>query len=210
VTTEVIALISCENSEAWLVGDSVQNVPASATIGVRLRAIDVDGLPINHTRVDIEIRFGNQTAPVMWTPGTNIYAAELSAGLTAQVGVHELVVTINNGWSQVGQNVTSCERLRRSIEVASNQGFNTWWLLVGAIGTAALVLTGLAICVWRWRVRLQAIMLMLFTEVGELVGTLCMDIADLATGNPSPLPRAGGGGSPASRFRPPLGSFLPV
>jgi hypothetical protein len=41
VTTEVSSLISCENSIAWVMGYA-RTFPASTTIGVRLRAIDVD------------------------------------------------------------------------------------------------------------------------------------------------------------------------
>jgi hypothetical protein len=41
ILTEVSSLISCENSIAWVMGYA-RTFPASTTIGVRLRAIDVD------------------------------------------------------------------------------------------------------------------------------------------------------------------------
>jgi hypothetical protein len=61
------------------------------------------------------------------------------------------------------------------------QGFNTAWLLVGACATALVVTIGLVVVVRRRRAQLQAILLMLLTEVGQLVLSLCMAIANLAT-----------------------------
>jgi hypothetical protein len=61
------------------------------------------------------------------------------------------------------------------------QGFSTVWLLVGASGTALVVTTGLVILVRRKRMQLQAILLMVLTEAGLLVFSVCMSIANLAT-----------------------------
>jgi hypothetical protein len=60
-------------------------------------------------------------------------------------------------------------------------GFNTSWLLVGACAAAVVVMIGLAVLVRRKKAHLQAILLMLLTEVGQLVFSECMAIANLAT-----------------------------
>jgi hypothetical protein len=66
-------------------------------------------------------------------------------------------------------------------EAQAAQGFNTSWLLVGAGATALVVISGLVVVVRRRHKRLQAILLMLLTEVGQLVLSLCMSVANLAT-----------------------------
>ena len=48
---------------------------------------------------------------------------------------------------------------------STEQGFDTVWLLVGAGVTAVVVVSGLAVLVQRKRAQLQAILVMLFTEV---------------------------------------------
>jgi hypothetical protein len=63
----------------------------------------------------------------------------------------------------------------------ASQAFNTSWLLVGACATALVVMIGLAVLVRRKKAHLQAILLMLLTEVGQLVFSECMAIANLAT-----------------------------
>jgi hypothetical protein len=63
----------------------------------------------------------------------------------------------------------------------ASQGFNTSWLLVGACAAALVVMLGLAVLVRRKKAHLQAILLMLLTEVGQLVFSECMAIANLAT-----------------------------
>jgi hypothetical protein len=61
------------------------------------------------------------------------------------------------------------------------EGFNTVWLLVGAGATALVVMIGVVVLV-RWKRRqLQAILLMVLTEAGQLVFSVCMSIANLAT-----------------------------
>jgi hypothetical protein len=65
--------------------------------------------------------------------------------------------------------------------VPASQGFSTSWLLVGACATALVLMIGLVVLVRRQKVHLQAILLMLLTEVGQLVFSECMAIANLAT-----------------------------
>jgi hypothetical protein len=61
------------------------------------------------------------------------------------------------------------------------QGFDTVWLLVGAGATAAVVVSGLVVLIRRRRAQLQAIFMMLLTETGMLVLSICMALGNLAT-----------------------------
>ena len=67
----------------------------------------------------------------------------------------------NNAWDETGP-APSCELLRRTIIV--REGLTTW-ILVGAAAAAAVVLGGLLVVVRKRHAHLQAIMVMLFTEV---------------------------------------------
>jgi len=62
-----------------------------------------------------------------------------------------------------------------------HEEFNTAWLLVGASVSALVVVIGVVVLVWRNRRRLQAIILMLLTEVSQLVLSGCMALANLIT-----------------------------
>jgi hypothetical protein len=61
------------------------------------------------------------------------------------------------------------------------QGFDTVWLLVGAGVTAAVVVSGLVVLIRRRHANLQAIFMMLLTETGMLVLSICMALGNLAT-----------------------------
>jgi lysylphosphatidylglycerol synthetase-like protein (DUF2156 family) len=61
------------------------------------------------------------------------------------------------------------------------QGFDTVWLLVGAGATAVVVVSGLVVLIRRRHAHLQAIFMMLLTETGMLVLSICMALGDLAT-----------------------------
>ena len=63
----------------------------------------------------------------------------------------------------------------------TEQGFETVWILVGAVSTAIVVVSGLAVAVRRRRAHLQAILTMLLTETGMLVLSICMALGNLAT-----------------------------
>jgi hypothetical protein len=60
-------------------------------------------------------------------------------------------------------------------------GFDTVWLLVGAGATAVVVMSGLVVMIRRKRAHLQAILMMLLTETGMLVLSICMALGNLAT-----------------------------
>jgi lysylphosphatidylglycerol synthetase-like protein (DUF2156 family) len=61
------------------------------------------------------------------------------------------------------------------------QGFDTVWLLVGAASTAVVVVSGLVVLIRRRRAQLQGIFMMLLTETGMLVLSICMALGNLAT-----------------------------
>ena len=61
------------------------------------------------------------------------------------------------------------------------QGFGTVWLLMGAGATAAVVVSGLVVLIRRRHANLQAIFMMLLTETGMLVLSICMALGNLAT-----------------------------
>jgi hypothetical protein len=59
--------------------------------------------------------------------------------------------------------------------------FNTVWLFVGAMVAAALLMGGLILLIWKKQAKLQAILMMLFAETSEIVGTVLLDVADVVT-----------------------------
>jgi lysylphosphatidylglycerol synthetase-like protein (DUF2156 family) len=63
----------------------------------------------------------------------------------------------------------------------TEQGLDTVWLLVGAAATAAVVVSGLVVLIRRRHAHLQAIFMMLLTESGMLVLSICMALGNLAT-----------------------------
>jgi ABC-type branched-subunit amino acid transport system substrate-binding protein len=67
-----------------------------------------------------------------------------------------------------------------AIAVAA-QAFNTSWLLVGACAAALVLMPGLVFLIRRRHAHLQAILVMLLTEMGMLVFSFCMAIANLVT-----------------------------
>ena len=127
-----------------------------------MRAHDVDGLPINSTRAEISFAFGGSKIPVQWNRGSNEYVADVLADFTKQPERYDLVVSASNAWNKTGS-ATSCELLRRTITVKEGLGTNS--ILGGAGGAAVVVICGLVIVVRKRHAHLQAIMVMLFTEV---------------------------------------------
>jgi hypothetical protein len=161
ITTHVQSVISCDHSKARIEYD-LHSVSASTAMRVHLDAYDVDSLPVSFTRAEINIMFDDQAIPMQWSRGSNEYSADLPAELTKTPGLYHLVMSARNAWNDTGP-VTSCELLRRTITV--KDGFSTNWILAGAGGAAIVVIGGLVIVVRKRHQNLQAIMVMLFTEV---------------------------------------------
>ena len=80
--------------------------------------------------------------------------------------MYDLVVSASNAWSETAGQATSCELLRRTITV--KEGLSSSWTLVGAVGAALVVVGALVVVVRKRHAHLQAIMVMLFTEVSSL------------------------------------------
>jgi hypothetical protein len=175
IATVIECLLSCNHSKVWVERDVVT---MSTPFRVQLFANDVDNFPVSFTRADISLIFRGRNIPMQWTRGFNRYVADVPAELTSQPGLYDLVVNVSDAWSDDGR-VPSCEVLRRTIVV--NEGFSTMWLLVGASSTAVVLMSGLVVFARRRREQLQAILLMLLTEVGQLVFSVCMALANLAT-----------------------------
>ena len=161
VIAEVEALLSCEKTTGWIEGN-VESVPTSSTFRVSMYALDMDGLPINHTGVEIRLAFGDRNVLMQRIPGSNEYVATLSAELTAQPGHYDLVASASNAWDEMGP-ATTCELLRRTITV--NEGLSTSWILGGAGATSAVVVGVLVVLVRKRKAHLQAIMALLISEV---------------------------------------------
>jgi hypothetical protein len=163
VVAQVQSLVSCRHTRAAVhIEPNAESVPIATLIRVHLFAKDVDDLPISFTRAEISLGFGDQTIPMQWSRGSNQYVADVPAELIAQPGRYDLVVRANNAWDETGP-APSCELLRSTIIV--REELSTAWILVGAAAAAVVVIGGLVILVRKRGAHLQAIMVMLFTEV---------------------------------------------
>ena len=157
------SLVSCVHTRAGVhIEPNAESVPIASLIRVHLFAKDVDDLPISFTRAEVSLGFGDQTIPMQWSRGSNQYVADVPAELIAQPGRYDLVVRANNAWDETGP-APSCELLRSTIIV--REELSTAWILVGAAAAAVVVIGGLVILVRKRGAHLQAIMVMLFTEV---------------------------------------------
>ena len=164
VTVHVQSLVSCLHSrDSVRIEPDAESVPDSTPMRVRFFAKDADDLPVNFTRVEMNVLFAGQKVPFTWSRGSNEYVADVSAELTSQPGRYDLVISASIAWNETAGQVTSCELLRRTITVT--EGLSTSWILAGAGGASILVVGGLWIIVRKKHAHLQAIMLMLFTEV---------------------------------------------
>ena len=164
VTVRVESFLSCLHSRDTVrIEPDAESVLTSTPMRVRLFAKDADDLPVNFTRVEMNVLFAGQTIPFLWSRGSNEYVADVSAELTSQPGRYDLVISASIAWNETAGQVTSCELLRRTIIVT--EGLSTSWIFAGASVASVLVVGGLWIIVRKKHAHLQAIMPMLFTEV---------------------------------------------
>jgi hypothetical protein len=168
VVTQVQPLLSCWHTPARIKPDS-QSVSISTPFHVQVFVHDIDNLPVNFTRAEVHLTFGGHNLALQRSPRSNEYVANVPAELTGQPGVYDVVVSASNAWNETGS-PTSCELLRRTITV--KEGLSTNSILAGA-GTAAVVITGgLVVFVRKRHAHLQAIMVMLISEVQPHFATL--------------------------------------
>jgi hypothetical protein len=200
IVTQVQSQISCEHSSAWVAtvqtAQPVTRLVASTSARVHVRIRDVDTLPINFTQAEIECRFdGEPLSQVGWNPGSNEYTIEIPSSMTSRPSEYQVVVMIKNGYP--GQ-ASNCTLIQQSVMVVA--GFNTPWVLGGsALGAMLLIITLLVMVRRRYGSSIRGmprprhaaandyaatiasidpgVLVMLFTEVAELAGSMCMEIA---------------------------------
>ena len=174
VDTTVEAMISCENSIAWVEG-GVQSVLTGTPMRVHLRAFDVDNLPIPYTRAPLEFKFHKELLPVQWDRGSNSYIADISADLTQFSGEYALVVRVaaDPGWRQGRQNAMPCELMRMTVKVESDSK----QIIVAACLASVLVLSLglLGYLMYRSRERSKALLLSFLNFEGFLIAELCLE-----------------------------------
>ena len=142
--TDVEALVSCDQSQAWVERD-IYDLPPQTPFRVHVTAVDVDGLAVNFTRADIAFLLGKRnssetvTLPVQWNSGSNEYVAVASGDLTNDDGEHELIVRVRQGWSEADARVMDCILLRRVITVVPDR---SQAILAGCLASALLLAGG--------------------------------------------------------------------
>ena len=185
ITAEVSSWISCMRSVAWVAwrGASTRarsiSIDASSSLSAHVLARDVDGLPINYTRVDLDFSFNNMTIPVVWNRGRNEYVATVGQEQTAQPGDYDLVVHALHGFNETAQQVVKCELLRLTISVTA--GFNTS-LVLGISASCCLVfVVGLLLWVRRVRDKLRRVLEMVLAEGIKLIVGITFELGDFVT-----------------------------
>ena len=155
------------------------SVDASSSLSAHVLARDVDGLPINYTRVDLDFSFNNMTIPVVWNRGRNEYVATVGQEQTAQPGDYDLVVHALHGFNETAQQVVKCELLRLTISVTA--GFNTS-LVLGISASGCLVfVVGLLLWVRRVRDKLRRVLEMVLAEGIKLIVGITFELGDFVT-----------------------------
>jgi hypothetical protein len=166
VVTHVQSLLSCLRTQVRVLALHTdldfEHVSIATPIRIKVFAIDVDNLPVKFTRAEIDVVLGVRPISLRWNRGSNEYVADAPAELLSQPGSYELKVTASNAWQETGS-AAQCVLLRRVVIV--KEGLSSSWIVAGAGGSAILVLGGLVVLVRKRHAHLQAIMVMLFTEV---------------------------------------------
>jgi hypothetical protein len=171
IETHVLSLLSCEHTRVSIVPDS-ESVPIFTPIRIRVFANDVDRLPVNFSRAEINLMFDKRAVPMQWSRGSNEYVADVPVELVGKHGLYVLVVSATNAWNRTAGQATSCELLQRTIAV--REGLSTNWILAGSGSAAVVVVSGTVILVRRRHADLQAIMVMIFTEVSPSRSPSCL------------------------------------
>ena len=185
ITAEVSSWISCMRSVAWVAwrGASTRarsiSIDASSSLSAHVLARDVDGLPINYTRVDLDFSFNNMTIPVVWNRGRNEYVATVGQEQTAQPGDYDLVVHALHGFNETAQQVVKCELLRLTISVTA--GFNTSLVLGISASGCLMFVVGLLLWVRRVRDKLRRVLEMVLAEGIKLIVGITFELGDFVT-----------------------------
>jgi hypothetical protein len=181
--TEVEALVSCENSQAWVEHD-VHDLPARTPFRVRIIAFDVDGMPVSFTRAEIAFLFDNKSLSVQWSRGSNEYLAIASEDLTKDTGEHTLVVRVTHGWSQADSRTRDCVLLHRVITVIPDR---SQVILAGCLASVLLLATGgVGYVLLRNKERALSLFLSFLSFEGLMLIEVLLEL--WGTVNPSPHP----------------------
>jgi hypothetical protein len=145
--TEVEALVSCERSRirTSILGDGTK-IFVQSSFTVHVFAIDVDGINVDWTRATVLITFNDRSTAVLWSPGSNKYVSEITDQLTDKPGRYNLLVTVQNAWSEASGNASSCVLLNKTVLVQCSNGADTsdcatplQFIIVGGIVGALIV-----------------------------------------------------------------------
>jgi hypothetical protein len=185
VQTRVEALVSCNNTLAWVTSAGLAleggTISAESPLEVRLQARDVDNLEVKLTRAEIFLHLTDEnkrasTFPFNTEVGNSDYTCAVAGASTKEPGRYTLVVRVRKGPTG------SCEILRLSVTVAEKpQGLSAVWLSVGSLCACAVFLG--AILVWArcMSAELRDVLVMVLTETSKTVISISFELGDLAT-----------------------------
>jgi hypothetical protein len=114
--------------------------------------------------------------------GSNEYVADVPAELAAQPGLYDLVVTASDAWNETVGPITSCELLRRTIEVTAPRAINVETIIVGAVAGALLLILGVVAIYMACKHRHRATQLFVSFLRGEtlLALKILMELLDIS------------------------------
>jgi hypothetical protein len=134
--TRVEALPSCDHTVVQVIG-----LGSPDSLQVHVSLFDVDHFEVPFTRAKVDLRWGGVPIPFTWRSGSNLYMASVPTDLSRIPGTYVLDVVLLDAWSNLSQAVTpTCTLLKMAIVVNEVPGFQTAWLLVGALAAAALLI----------------------------------------------------------------------
>ena len=178
VVAEVAARPSCNLSHVEV------RTPLSTADSILLVEVwlsDVDGLPIAYSTPTLVANFG--AAVILLTRGvigSNVFAAEINPGkLGFEAGSYRLEILLLNGWASAELDVCMLHSQFVDVEESSNK--TSVWILVGSLGACTLLILTLVYLVRKFAARLQHILIMVLTEVGQLIFSLSFEAGDLCT-----------------------------
>jgi hypothetical protein len=194
IQTTVVALVSCDNTKAWITQDGRHLDGAVAlsagAVHVHVAARDVDDLNVTATRAELDLRWGMLALEFRWqrdeVHGSNEYVASLPLDLeSSSESLMErrkvITVTLRGGWSQSGGENGSCLLLQRPMELQEAPPSIQYYVLGGSLVTCAVVVGSLVLFVRRYSQQLENIFRTLVTELAVLVFHLIFEASDLGT-----------------------------
>ncbi len=185
VQTRVEALVSCNNTVAWVTSAGLAleggTILAESPLEVRLQARDVDDLEVRFTRAEILLHLEDENKRVSTFPfntkvGSSDYTCAVAGASTEVSGRYTLVVRVPKGPTG------GCEILRRSVMVAAKpQGLNVLWLSVGSLSACTIFVGAIVVWARRMSAELRNVLVMVLTETSKTVISISFELGDLAT-----------------------------